>query len=280
MSERSGRFTLGFSPCPNDCFIFDALIHGKIDSEGLEFDVVMADVEELNRSAFDNEIDITKLSFNTFLNKTKDYQLLDSGSALGFGVGPLLVSKNEYKKAELKDLKIAIPGKNTTANFLLTLAYPKAKNRVEMLFSEIEDAVLNGKVDAGVIIDESRFTFEAKGLRKIVDLGEWWEKETGSPIPLGGITIRRSFPRKTKQKITELIRRSVEYAFGNRDSSLDFIKENAQEMNEEVIAKHIDLYVNDFTVSLGVKGKDAIKLLFAKAKESGIISTHHKDLYV
>lgn len=264
--------SLGFSPCPNDCFIFDAMVHGKIDTEGLHFNVVMEDVETLNDLAFKQALDVTKLSFHAFAYVLKHYLLLDSGSALGNNCGPLLISKHNYEKSQVSELKIAIPGKYTTANLLLSLAFPDAKNKVEMIFSDIEDAVLSGKVDAGLIIHESRFTFESKGLVKIIDLGEFWEDLSKAPIPLGGIVVKRNLDEEIKQKINRVLKRSVQYAFANPSASLDFIKANAQEMSTDIMYKHIELYVNDFSLDLGQRGRGAIELLFEKARERKIIS--------
>lgn len=282
--------TLGFSPCPNDCFIFDAMLHGKIDTEGLEFKVFMEDVETLNQKAFKGELDVTKLSYHAYAHLVKEYQLLNAGSALGNNCGPLLISKNENvtlsmspraeSKGEGAHLKIAIPGKYTTANFLLSLAYPNAKNKIEMVFSEIENAVLSGQVDAGLIIHENRFTYEQKGLKKIIDLGEYWETLAKAPIPLGGIVIKRNFPDEVKKKFDRVLRKSVEYAFANPKSSLNFVKTNAQEMSEEVMYKHIDLYVNKYSVDLGEEGKRAVKLLFDKAQELGVINKIEEEIFL
>lgn len=272
--------TLGFSPCPNDCFIFDAMLHGKVDTEGLEFEVFMEDVETLNQKAFRGDLDVTKLSYHAYAYLTKKYQLLNAGSALGNGCGPLLISANNQQLTTVNQFKIAIPGKYTTANFLLSLAFPEAKNKVEMVFSEIEDAVLSGKVDAGLIIHENRFTYEQRGLKKIIDLGEYWEELAKAPIPLGGIVIKRSFPDELKKKFDRVLRKSVEYAFANPKSSLNFVKANAQEMSEEVMYKHIDLYVNKYSVDLGAEGKRAVKLLFDKAQELGVISKIQEDIFL
>jgi len=276
------RLTLGFSPCPNDCFIFDAMVHKKIDTEGLEFEVVMEDVEALNQRAFKKELDITKLSFHAFLYVQENYILLKSGSALGFNCGPLLVGSSELVVHRLKnrselptpnsELKIAIPGKNTTANFLLSLAYPEIKNKTEVLFSEIEQGVLDGKYDAGLIIHESRFTYEQKGLKKIMDLGEFWESLIHAPIPLGGIVAKRNFDNDLLQKINRIIKKSVEYAYANTSDVMGYVKQHAQEMNEEIMKKHIDLYVNEFSIDLGTKGKDAVDILFKKALEQKLIT--------
>ncbi|MEQ1575971.1 MAG: 1,4-dihydroxy-6-naphthoate synthase, partial [Vicinamibacterales bacterium] len=195
--------TLAFSPCPNDCFIFDAIVHRRIDLEGLDFSVRLADVEALNRSAFAAETDVTKLSFHAFASCTDDYVLLDAGSALGRNCGPLLIALRMVPLDEVAKggLTVAIPGNHTTAHLLLGLAFPAVQNKQELLFSDIEGAVLDGTCDAGLIIHENRFTYESKGLRKVVDLGEYWEKETGAPIPLGGVVIRRALPDETKQRV-------------------------------------------------------------------------------
>jgi 1,4-dihydroxy-6-naphthoate synthase len=258
------RLTLGFSTCPNDTFIFDAMVNGRIDTEGLRFELLMADVEELNRLAFKSSIDITKVSYHAFAYLSKAYQLLTAGSALGFGNGPLLISKHKIYPDELAGLKIAIPGKYTTANLLLSLAYPSLTQKTEYLFSDIEEVILSGEADAGVIIHENRFTYQSRGLRKIVDLGEQWEVQTGLPIPLGGIIVKRELPRVIRLKVNRVLRRSVAYALENPNDSLPFVRQHAQAMDEEVMRNHILLYVNDFSVDLGEKGREAITKLYER----------------
>jgi 1,4-dihydroxy-6-naphthoate synthase len=274
--------SLGFSPCPNDCFIFDAIFNRRIDLEGLDFSVRLADVEALNRAAFGGEIDVTKLSYHAYAYCTSDYVLLDAGSALGRNCGPLLISKRQISNEEVAagTLKIAIPGKYTTANFLLGLAYPGARDKTELVFSAIEAALLHDEYDAGLIIHENRFTFEAKGLKKIVDLGEFWEHETGAPIPLGGIVINRSLPDGIKHAVNRVVRRSVEYAFAHRADSLPFVRAHAQEMSEDVMYRHIDLYVNGYSVDLGLEGRRAVELLFEKARATGIIPPVNHELFL
>jgi len=276
------KLTLGFSPCPNDCFMFDAIVNGRIDLEGLEFDVRLADVEALNKAAFAGEVDVTKLSYHAYAYCAGGYVLLDAGSALGRNCGPLLISKRAIPQEEVASgaLRIAIPGKYTTANFLLGLAFPGASDRTELLFSDIEGAVLDGRVDAGLIIHENRFTYAAKGLRKIVDLGEFWEAQTGAPIPLGGIVVRRSLPDRIKQAVNRVVRHSVEYAFAHRTASLPFVREHAQEMSEEVMYRHIDLYVNEYSVELGSQGRRAVELLFDKARALGVIPRIEQSLFL
>ncbi|QEC51525.1 1,4-dihydroxy-6-naphthoate synthase [Anseongella ginsenosidimutans] len=288
------KLSLGFSPCPNDTFIFDALIHGKIDTEGLEFEVFYDDVETLNRKAFRGELDITKLSYYAFAHVISDYVLLNAGSALGFGVGPLLITapganispstnrdipgdgnlplaESSAQPAGLQDKMIGIPGHYTTANFLLSLAFPEAKHKKEMVFSGIEEALLKGEIDLGLIIHENRFTYEEKGLRKVMDLGEFWEKETGCPIPLGGIMVKRAIRPEIQAKADRLIRRSIEYAFANPSSGLAFIRSHAQEMDETVMYRHIELYVNKYSVDLGPEGRRAVEVLFDMAAKKGLI---------
>ncbi len=269
------KLTLGFSPCPNDTFIFDALIHHKIDTESLEFEVFFDDVETLNQKAFKGVLDVTKLSYHAFAYVVDQYALLDSGSALGFGVGPMLISNFEISISDLKKdplkYKIGIPGKYTTANFLLGLAFPEAKNKQEMIFSGIEDALLNNEIDIGLIIHENRFTYQDKGLHKIIDLGDYWEKQTGCAIPLGGIVVNRKLPLDVQLKLNRVLRRSVEFAFANPKSGLEFIRQHSQEMSEEVMYKHIDLYVNQYSIDLGTEGRKAINLLFEKALANGVI---------
>ena len=259
------KLTLGFSPCPNDTFIFDALVHNKIDTEGLEFEVVFADVEQLNLWALEGKLDVTKLSFNAFTYCVEDYALLDSGSALGNNCGPLLIKKPETILTS--ESKIAIPGKYTTANMLLGIAFPEYQNKVEALFSDIEDAILTNKVDAGLIIHENRFTYQDKGLEKVKDLGEFWEEETQLPIPLGGIVVKRALSLRIQQKLERVLRRSVEYAFENPNSSADYVQCHAQEMGKEVVDAHINLYVNNYSVSLGKKGRKAVEVVFEKEEK-------------
>ncbi len=274
------KLTLGFSTCPNDTFIFDAAVHHKIDTEGIEFDLILGDVEELNQRAFKGEIDITKLSYHAYFYAAENYVLLNSGSALGNNNGPLLISKKKIYPDEVTDLKIAIPGKFTTANLLLGIAFPKAKNKIPYLFSDIENAVSDGEVDAGLIIHENRFTYQAKGLKKIIDLGEFWETKTKMPIPLGGIVINRKHPKELQVKISNIIKRSIEYAYKNPASSLEYIRQYAQEMDAEVMKKHIDLYVNNFSIDLGEKGKQAVYTLYNEAAERDLVPEISGNIFI
>lgn len=273
------KLTLGFSPCPNDTFIFDALIHGKIDTEGLEFEIHMADVEELNQMAFRGALDVTKLSYHAFLHCLDSYIMMDSGSALGNNCGPLLI-KNQGASNPIGSDLIAIPGKYTTANFLLNYAYPELQNKKEMLFSDIESAIKNKEVSAGLIIHENRFTYADRGFEKVKDLGEHWEQSTGMPIPLGGIAIKRNLDSSLQEKVQRLICKSLEFAFKNPSESLSFVKEHAQEMDAEVMQKHINLYVNDYSLSLGEKGKAAIQYMYDFSVEKKLIEQTNKPLFV
>ena len=274
--------SVAFSPCPNDCFMFDAMVHRRIDLEGLEFDVRMADIEALNAAAFAGQVDVTKLSFHAYAYCIGNYALLDAGSALGRNCGPLLISKRAISRDEVArgGLKIAIPGKYTTAHFLLSLAFPGATDKTEMLFSDIEGAVLNGSFDAGLIIHENRFTYAARGLKKIIDLGEYWEAETGAAIPLGGIVVNRALPEDVRRQVNRVMRRSVEYAFANRTASLPFVREHAQEMSEDVMYQHIDLYVNEYSVDLGGEGRRAVEVLFERALSAGVIPSPTAGLFL
>jgi 1,4-dihydroxy-6-naphthoate synthase len=222
------------------------------------------------------------LSYHAYAHCVGQYVLLDAGSALGRGCGPLLISKRRIsaEEAATGNLRIAIPGKFTTANFLLGLAFPRAVDKTELVFSDIDEAVLDGRFDAGLIIHENRFTYEAKGLKKIVDLGEFWERETGAPIPLGGIVVNRSVPDAVKRTLNRVLRRSVEYAFANRDASRPFVREHAQEMSEEVMYQHIDLYVNEYSIDLGAEGKRAVELLFEKARAIGIVPAAEQPIFL
>lgn len=260
------KLTLGFSPCPNDTFIFDALVNYKIDTEGLEFDVLLEDVQTLNEWALQGKLDISKISYGVYPLLLDTYSLLRSGGALGKGVGPLLITKYEVGSKKYDELQtlvndslVAIPGVNTTAHFLFTQAFPNAKNKQFMVFHEIEGAVLSGKVDCGVIIHENRFTYQQKGLHKLIDLGAYWEQSTGYPIPLGGIVVHNRIDADVRAKVDALIRKSLEYSFANYPLITDYVKQHSQEMSEEVMRKHIDLYVNNYSLDLGEEGMKAVK---------------------
>ena len=273
---------LGFSPCPNDTFIFDAMLHGKIDTEGITFIPVIEDVETLNQQALQQALAITKLSYHAFAHLVDKYILLDAGSALGFGVGPLLISKNKIENISEKiaDLKIGIPGKLTTANFLLNIAFPQAQQKVEMVFSDIENALINEEIDLGLIIHENRFTYAAKGLHKVIDLGSFWEQKTGSAIPLGGIVMSRKYDKETINKVNRIMARSVEFAMKNPLSSATFVKQHAQEMEESVMVQHIQLYVNKYSLNLGVEGRKAVSTLLESAVAQGLILPLTNNIFI
>jgi 1,4-dihydroxy-6-naphthoate synthase len=257
------KLTLGFSPCPNDTFIFDALVNNKIDTDDLEFEVILEDVETLNQLALKNSLAISKISYGVLPLVLDNYLVLNSGSALGTGVGPLLIANKEIPKENINNYTIAIPGEHTTAHMLFTLAFPEVTNKIFLRYNEIEDFVLSSKDKnaAGVIIHENRFTYQQKGLAKIIDLGEFWEKETNSPIPLGGIVAKKNMDTDLLKKIDFLIRKSIEYSFGNYPAITDYVRQHSQEMDEDVMRKHIDLYVNEYSIDLGEKGKSAIHQL-------------------
>ena len=272
------KISLGYSPCPNDTFIFYALVHKKFRDD-IGFSEILRDVETLNRMAFGRELDVTKASFHAFGCLRDNYCLLHSGSALGHGCGPLLVSKKPMRSSELAQKKIAIPGKMTTANLLLRLFAPDIKNIIEMPFDRIMNAVSLGTVDAGLIIHESRFTYPDYNLVKLIDLGEWWEGETGLPIPLGGILAKRELGASKIGKIDELLKKSIEYAFENREETMAYVRNNAREIDDSVMEQHIRLYVNDQTLDIG-KGIKAVEKLMRTAQELNLIPLSDKSIFV
>ena len=274
------KLTLGFSPCPNDTFIFDAMVNHKIDTKGLEFEVLLEDVQTLNQWAQKGKLSITKLSYGVLPFVLDKYSVMNSGSALGKGVGPILISASINNGQPIEDLLVAIPGENTTAHLLFSMAYPNAKNKVFLRYDEIENFVLANK-GLGVIIHENRFTYEAKGLKKIIDLGDYWENKTGNAIPLGGIVIKKEIDISTQHTIDALIKKSIEYAFSNYPLLNDYIRSHAQEMSESVMRQHIDLYVNEYSLDLGDMGKNAIlKLLNLHPIQSGVNSKNREHIFL
>lgn len=265
------NLSLGYSPCPNDTFIFYPLVHGLIDSPGFSFSERLDDVETLNRLALNGELDITKISYHLLGFIRHDYCLLRSGGALGRGCGPLVVSLRHFGMGELKGKRIAVPGRYTTACLLLRLFDPELDNIVFLPFHEIMGAVARGDADAGVIIHESRFTFPGYGLNKLLDLGDWWEKETGHPIPLGGIVAKRSMGRETIAALDSMLRLSVEYAVAHPGAANAYIRSHSQEMSDEVCAAHIGLYVNSFSRDLGNEGEAAVMTLLSRAEAAGLV---------
>lgn len=270
------KISLGFSPCPNDTYIFDALVNGKIDTKGLEFDVYLEDVQTLNEWAIAGKLQCSKISYGVLPLVSNEYRLLPAGGALGMGVGPLLITKNIQALPKDPSLwKVAIPGKNTTAHVLFSKAYPTVKNKTFKLFHEIENAVLNGEVDAGVIIHENRFTYQEKGLEKIADLGSVWEETTQAAIPLGGIVMHRSIESSIAEQMNALIQESIRYSDLQYPQLSSFIREHAQEMSEDVMRQHIELYVNEYSKDLGLVGRKAIETFIEEFKK---INTDSLDI--
>jgi 1,4-dihydroxy-6-naphthoate synthase len=272
--------TLGYSPCPNDTFIFHALVHGLVASGGLVFHERLEDVETLNRLALVGGLDISKVSCHLLGFIRDDYCMLRSGGALGRGCGPLVVAREFTAMEELRGKRIAVPGRYTTASLLLRLFDPALDNIVFLPFHEIMGAVARGEIDAGVIIHESRFTFAELGLTKLLDLGEWWERETGYPLPLGGIVARRTLGPEVVKVIDRALKASVEYAFTHPDAASAYIRRHSQEMSDEVCAAHIALYVNSFSVELGAEGETAIAALLGRAEAAGLIPPSAKSLFL
>jgi len=274
------KLKLGFSPCPNDTFIFEALVNGRIDTEGVSFDWFLADVEELNRRAMEGTVDVTKMSFHAYAMAAANYLILDSGSALGRNNGPLVVSRRKIYPDELDNALIAIPGRYTTANLLFSIFWPGASRKREYLFSDIPEAVLSGEADAGLIIHETRFTYLSLGLRKVADTGEYWEKMTGMPVPLGGIVVNRGVNEDIAGKVSRAIRRSIEYAWADPSASVEFIRRNAREIDTSVTKEHISLFVNNFSLSLGQEGKAAIARLYSVAQERNVIGALPERIFL
>lgn len=260
------KYSFAFSPCPNDTFMFEAIVNKRIDLKGYEFDIKLDDVAQLNQSAIQGQFDISKISYNAYSLVSDQYQLLKSGSALGHNCGPLLIAKNEIAIEDLGAYTVAIPGLNTTANLLLSLAFPQLVKKKEYIFSDVEDALVKGEVDLGLIIHENRFTYEGRGLVKVKDLGEYWETKTHCPIPLGGIGIKRSIPQEIKEDVEEILKESIRYAFANREIVQPYITCHAQEMDEKVMQSHIDLYVNEQSIVLDNQAKQGIERLISEIK--------------
>ncbi len=262
--------TTAFSPCPNDTFIFDAMVHQRIDTEGLNFNCFLKDVEELNQIASRNAAHLIKVSCAHLPKLLRDYIILTSGGAMGFNCGPLIITRDLQSPASLPEATVAVPGIHTTANFLFDRFFPDATHKKVMLFSEIEDAVINGEVDAGVIIHESRFTYESKGLKLLADLGGLWHQQTSLPLPLGCIVAQRSLPEATIRSLNRILENSVRYAYQNPTSSDPFIKKHASETDNEVIRQHIALYVNRLSINMSSEGKEAIMALIPETAKLNI----------
>lgn len=271
------KLRLGFSSCPNDTLIFEALANKRIDTQGLDFEIVIADVEELNQRALQGELDITKLSFFAIAQVLSHYQILDTGSALGFANGPLFICKKGNETQFAPDMPIAIPGEHTTAHLLFSLAYPEFKNKQFLIFSDIEAAIERGDAAAGVIIHENRFTYAECGFYALCDLGDFWERHYKTPIPLGGIVVRKSLPLNVKQTVNQLIGQSIQYGKTHINEALPYIRSLAQEMESDVMQQHINLFVNEFSNDLGTLGKQAIRTLFNAAHEKNMLASPVPD---
>lgn len=273
--------TIGISSCPNDTFMFDAIYNKRIDLKGIDFEFVIEDIEQLNEKVLNQSLDVSKLSYHAYATAMDNYQLLDGGSALGRNCGPLLIAKAPLKIEELSGQEtVAIPGIHTTANLLTTIAFPKLVHKTPVLFSEIEKAITEGKFDLGLIIHESRFTYASKGLFKVVDLGEYWEENTGKPIPLGGIAIKRNLSHDIKKVVNNIVKESVTYAFMHPEKSKAFTKSFAQEMDDDVIEKHIKLYVNEYSKDLGATGREAIIYLYNRMNQLNLLNKKPKNIFI
>ncbi len=267
---------LGYSFCPNDTFIFYALSHGKTASP-LPVREVLEDVQTLNDWAGEGQLPITKISYRAYFSVMDRYVALRSGGALGRGVGPLVVTRGDL--SSLDGVTVASPGALTTAEMLLRLAHPGARV-VRMRYDEVMPAVARGEVDAGLIIHESRFTYPQHGLSKFMDLGAWWEADTGLPLPLGAILVRRDLPRDTQWALNEAVRRSLEYAWAHPQEPKGYIRQHALEMSDEVMQAHIDLYVNDFSLDVGDVGEQAVRELHRRAVQAGVVRATDLPLFV
>lgn len=275
------KISLAFSTCPNDTFIFDALVNHKIDTQDIDFDVTLADIDVLNNNAARDQFQVTKISTFAYADDIwNNYKILNSGSALGVNNGPVLVASDYFPDSDIKNKSILIPGVKTTANLLLSFFYPDAINKTVSLFSDIESQVLNSKADCGLLIHEGRFTYQSRGLKKIVDFGEKWQQTLNMPIPLGFIVATRSLPDDIVAKIDNLIYKSICYSFEHSESPMPYIRQNAREMSDDVMRSHIKLYVNDFTRSLGVSGKNAITFMYKTAYEKLLIDKMPSDIFI
>ena len=266
------QLSLGFSPCPNDTFIFHGLVNGLLGLPEPKFtDPFLEDVETLNQWSLEARLDVTKLSFNAAAHVLDEYCILQSGSALGRGCGPLLVATRNMDEAELSGCRVGIPGIHTTAALMFRMFMPAADNLVEMRFEQIMPALVDGSIDVGVIIHESRFTYQRFGLVCVQDLGELWEAKTGLPIPLGCIAARRSLGRDQLMAIDHSIRSSLEHARSNPEQCMEYVRRYAQETEDEVVMSHIDLYVNDFSLDLGLEGRGAVEHFFSRGRAVGVL---------
>jgi len=283
------RLKLAYSLCPNDTFAFHAMVHGLVDTEGLEFETVLADVEQLNMGAASGKYEICKLSYHAFFQLAESFVMLRSGSALGYHNGPLLVTpeksylsglRGEELEKALAAAAVLVPGKMTTGALLLKVAFPMIQNTTPVIFSDIEKLLLDGSFDAGVLIHEARFTYRDKGLALITDLGEHWQKISGLPVPLGGIAVTRRLDPGTARKVNRVLRRSIEFAINNPSASQVYVTCHAQEMDPLVQKQHIELFVNDFSIDIGVEGERAAVALFRKLTQVSPEINFRDDLFI
>lgn len=275
-----GSLSLGFSPCPNDTFIFYGLVHQITPSSVSFAKPLLEDVETLNDYAMKSLLDVTKLSFHALGHVLDDYCALQAGSALGRGCGPLLIATKDIDFSRSENVKVAIPGKYTTAALLFRMFAPQCKNLVETRFEQIMDSVANGEVDCGVIIHESRFTYQKQNLICLQDLGQWWEDSSGQPIPLGCIAAKRSLGEEKITAIDTAIKKSLEYSFANQAAPLPYIQTHSQELEEQVVSEHIKLYVNDFSLELGEEGRIAIETFLQRGRDVGILPSSSKPVFL
>lgn len=251
------KLNINISPCPNDTFMFDAMLNGRIGTDGWEFDTAFADIEELNAMALGGDVDVCKVSYAVVPAIADRYRVLTSGSALGRGNGPLMVARGDVDTGD-SSLRIAVPGGHTTANLLVQRLFPALADRTPVLFSEIAERIAAGEFDVGVLIHEGRFTYAAKGLKMVADLGAEWERATGLPLPLGAIVVSRRLPERTQAELNHMLRRSIWHAFQYPEESYRFVQSHAQELSRRVLADHIALFVNDYSVDLGAEGRRAV----------------------
>jgi len=265
------RLSFGYSPCPNDTFMFDAIARGVVGIEGVRIDPVLHDVQTLNTLALEAALDISKLSFYAWMAVKDTYRLLSSGGAMGFGCGPVLVARKHLAKEQIRDCRVVLPGAWTTAHLLFRLWAPDAEQRFFVPYDRIFETIDSGQADCGVIIHESRFTFQEAGFRTVVDLGAWWEERTGLPIPLGGIAVKKGLGDALIDRIDEAVNASIRQAMADPDAALPYIRQHAQEMNGDVLKAHIQTFVNDFSLDSGATGQKTLDVLEDMAKEAGVL---------
>lgn len=271
MGEVTKKITIGFSPCPNDTFIFNGLVNGLVRVPGCDIEERLHDVETLNQMAFDSVLDVSKLSFFAWLMVKDQYRLLNSGGALGYGCGPVVVAPKPLTHGDMESCRIVLPGEWTTAHLLFRMWAPRADNRFFVPYDRIFEALSSGQADCGVIIHESRFTFRQLGYHQVADLGAWWGDLTAMPIPLGCIAAHKRMGEEQSSQVDKAIRQSIDLAREDPDATLPYIRTHAQEMTSEVLDAHIHTFVNDFSLDLGERGREAVAVLEEKARHTGVI---------